>query len=95
MELVQFNKNGGPVTIDIAVQGSNVWSYVYASDFTFKNNSAADKDPNHTLGLPVNLDNDVNAWDIRFGNMSSLQSSLLLHLFLLHRTYILLILPSK
>jgi hypothetical protein len=70
MELIQFNKNGGPVTIDIVIDGLKVWSYVYSGDFTFKNNSVSGRERNHTLGLPVNLDNDINAWDIRFGNIS-------------------------
>ena len=70
MELIQFNKNGGPVTIEIVIQGADVWSYVYAGDFMFKNNSGTGRTASHTLGLPVNLDNDIHSWDIRFGNIS-------------------------
>ena len=40
MELIQFNKNGGTVTIDITINGANIWSYEYVGDSTFKNNSA-------------------------------------------------------
>ena len=70
MELIQFNKNGGPVTIDITINGANIWSYEYVGDSTFKNNSAAGNGSAHTLSLPANLDNDINSWDIRFGNIS-------------------------
>lgn len=70
MELIQFNKNGGPVTIDIAINGAKIWSYEYVGDSTFKNNSGASDDSKHTLSVPVNLDNDINSWDIRFGNIS-------------------------
>jgi hypothetical protein len=70
MELIQFNKNGGAVTIDIVINGAKVWSYEYVGDSTFKNNSGTSDDSRHTLSLPVNLDNDINSWDIRFGNIS-------------------------
>lgn len=70
MELIQFNKNGGPVTIDIVINGANIWSYEYVGDSTFKNNSGTGNEAAHTLGLSVNLDNDINSWDIRFGNIS-------------------------
>ena len=70
MELIQFNKNGGPVTIDITINGANIWSYEYVGDSTFKNNSATSNGSTHILGSPVNLENDINSWDIRFGNIS-------------------------
>ncbi len=70
MELIQFNKNGGPVTIDIVINGAKIWSYEYVGDSTFKNNSGTSDDSKHTLSQPVNLDNDINSWDIRFGNIS-------------------------
>lgn len=70
MELIQFNKNGGPVTIHITINGANIWSYEYVGDSTFKNNSATSNGSTHTLGSPVNLDNDINSWDVRFGNIS-------------------------
>jgi hypothetical protein len=70
MELIQFNKNGGAVTIDIVINGAKVWSYEYVGDSTFKNNSGTSDDSRHTLSQPVNLDNDINSWDIRFGNIS-------------------------
>ena len=70
MELIQFTKNGGPVTIDIAINGANIWSYEYVGDSTIKNNSDANNGSNHVLSTPLDLDNDVNSWDIRFGNIS-------------------------
>ena len=70
MELIQFNKNGGPVTIDITINGANIWSYEYVGDSTFKNNSGTSNGSSHILGSPGNLDNDINSWDIRFGNIS-------------------------
>jgi hypothetical protein len=70
MELIQFNKNGGPVTIDVDIAGASIWSYIYVGDFTFKNKSTNTPASNHTLGLPVNLDDDINSWDIRIGNIS-------------------------
>jgi hypothetical protein len=71
MELIQFNKNGGPVTIDITINGANIWSYEYAGDSTFKNNSGTSNGATHILGSPVNLNNDINSWDIRFGSISA------------------------
>jgi hypothetical protein len=70
MELIQFNKNGGPVTIDITINGANVWSYEYVGDSTFRNNSGTSNGSAHILSSPVNLNNDINSWDIRFGNIS-------------------------
>ena len=70
MELIQFNKNGGPVTIDITINGANIWSYEYVGDSTFKNNSATSNGSSHILGSPVNLENDIHSWEIRFGNIS-------------------------
>ena len=70
MELIQFNKNGGPVVIDIEINGADIWSYEYVGDSTFKNNSGAAEASRHTLSAPGNLDNDINSWDIRFGNIS-------------------------
>jgi hypothetical protein len=70
MELIQFNKNGGPVTIDITINGASLWSYEYVGDSTFKNNSGTSNGSTHILGSPVNLENDINSWDIRFGNIS-------------------------
>ena len=70
MELIQFNKNGGPVTIDITTNGANIWSYEYVGDSTFRNNSGTSNGSSHLLGSPVNLENDINSWDIRFGNIS-------------------------
>ncbi len=71
MELVQFNKNGGPVSIDVDIANANVWSYIYASDLTFTNKSSTGNPSHHILGLPVNLDDDINSWDIRLGNIGT------------------------
>lgn len=70
MELVQFKKNGGPVTIDIDIL-NNVWSYIYESDLEFTNKSSTGDPSHHTLGVPVNLDDDINSWDIRLGNIGT------------------------
>jgi hypothetical protein len=32
-----FNNNGGPITIDIRINGANIWSYEYVGDSIFKN----------------------------------------------------------
>jgi hypothetical protein len=70
MELIQFNKNGGPVTIDVVINGAKIWSYEYVGDVIIKNNSRKNDDSKHMLSLPVDLENDINSWDIRFGNIS-------------------------
>src|SRR5258705_11823879 len=71
MELVKFNKTGGPVSIVITISSPD-WSYEYASDATFKNNSGTVISPqNHVLGHPADLDNDVNSWEIRLVNSTS------------------------
>lgn len=71
MELVQFSKNGGPVSIDIDIVDTDVWSYIYVSDLTFTNKSSTGNPSHHILGLPVNLDDDINSWDIRLGNIGT------------------------
>jgi len=70
MELIRFNKNDKPVSIDIQVEEAPIWSYIYVGDLTFKSKSSAGGSSKHTLGLPVNLDDDINSWDIRLGNIS-------------------------
>ena len=71
MELIQFNNNGGPVTIDITINGANIWSYEYVGDSTFKNNTGTGNGSTHILGSPGSLDNDINSWDVRFANISN------------------------
>ena len=71
MKLIKFQNNGGVVTIHIAIEGLVTWRYVYACDNgTFKKNNQ-DKGPFiHTLGLPHELNNDIDAWDISLANIS-------------------------
>jgi hypothetical protein len=71
MELIRFSKTDKPVSIDIQVEEAPVWSYIYVGDITFKSKSSAGGNSNHILGLPVNLDDDINSWDIRLGNIST------------------------
>ena len=52
MELIQFNKNGGPVTIDVAINGANIWSYEYVGDLIFKNNSPNERRAPHIYSAP-------------------------------------------
>ncbi|MFQ5754168.1 MAG: hypothetical protein ACE5HI_19450 [bacterium] len=57
--------------IQITIEGLVTWRYVYACDNgTFKKNS---QDPGpfiHTLGLPHELNNDTDSWDIYLANIS-------------------------
>jgi hypothetical protein len=70
MEIIQFTKNGGQVTIDVTIDGVQIWSYVYAADRTFRNKANSGNPSHHALGLPIDLEDDNNVWDIRLGNLS-------------------------
>lgn len=71
MELIKFKKGGGVVTIEIIITGKVTWRYKYVSDNKiFVKNSLSNPPFIHSLGLPHDLENDVNTWDIQIGNLS-------------------------
>ena len=71
MELIRFKKNGGPVTIHMKIEGLVAWRYKYvAEDKKFVKHSQMPEPYSHMLGLPHDLENDINSWDIQIGNPS-------------------------
>lgn len=70
METVKVDSKGGVVVVQITVEGTVAWSYKYACDKgTYSNNSAKRAVSVHTLGLPHELSNDIDSWDIVVGNI--------------------------
>jgi hypothetical protein len=72
MELVKFDKEGGVVSFKVTVTGLVAWRYVYVADnYKF---SKTNQDPppyEHALGLPSEINNEINTWDFQLGNLST------------------------
>jgi hypothetical protein len=72
MELVQFSKNGDVVTFRVTVNGTLAWRYVYVADnYKFSKTNQDSPPYEHAVGLPNEINNEINTWDFQLGNLSA------------------------
>jgi hypothetical protein len=70
MAVIKFDKDGGPITVHLQVEGVVAWEYTYVGDETLPISS---KDPPpyvHSRGLPHEVHRDRDTWDIGVANYS-------------------------
>ena len=71
MELVKYRFQGEAVIIEVTIRGLVAWRYVYNADDRRFVRTSQDSGPSvHTLGLPHELNNDINNWDVQLANLS-------------------------
>ena len=65
MEMIRFSSTGGAVSFSVTIAGLVVWRYRYEADgATFIRKSSEGHPPPHALGMPQELQGDVNGWDV-------------------------------
>jgi hypothetical protein len=70
MEIINVPKDGGPVTLQVEIVALLAWNYSYsAQDAQFTGKSSLPGPRKHALGLPEELNTDVNGWDVHLANV--------------------------
>lgn len=88
MAVVFINKAGGPVTVEIEVTAESpvLWSYNYVFEqnadhaigsFSGKGQGSGKRE--HALGLPHELENDLNTWAVALANTGKSKQDYQLH----------------
>jgi hypothetical protein len=69
VKLIRFKYDGGPVTVEIAVEGLVEWRYKYVTDTNRLIRTSEQESPFvHTVGMPDDLHLDSNSWDFKLVN---------------------------
>lgn len=68
MILIPVKNDGGLVTIDVEIEGTPVWSYLYDEDQLHRNAASEKKPGHHTLGQPHELIDSNHDWEFRLAN---------------------------
>jgi hypothetical protein len=70
MDLIRFDRAGGPVTVAFKITGTVAWRYSYQTDGpVFVRKSSQGAPPPHALGTPADLDSDLNTWSVQFASV--------------------------
>ena len=75
--IVRIKKNGGPVHVTITVEtvAAMRWWYEYAYEKNqqFQGKGEGSKIDAYALGMPHEIDNDINTWVIALANIGNVQ----------------------
>ena len=71
MKLIKFTDSEASMSMEVIIDGTDLWHYEYSGDDVITNSSKLGKPKNHPLGLCKNLDGDRNKWRIHLGNKSA------------------------
>jgi len=70
MELIKYDKDGGPIMMHVEINDVPIWSFSYTgASGPIENDSENGNPAPYTLDKPGN--HKVGSWDIHFGNISN------------------------